>query len=112
MEVETDAVAQAEVEAMRQRPARAGRSTGHGYGRVLDDDGGAAVVAQLEIRLRLHDTRVGGLEILGKAKRELPDAEEEFADQAVGLKIQPYRIETEARKIDGTRFKVAAPFSS
>ena len=40
------------------------------------------------------------------------DAEEEFADQAVGMKIQPYRIEAEAKKIAGTTFKVAAPFSS
>ena len=40
------------------------------------------------------------------------DAEEEFADKAVGMKIQPYRIETEAKKIQGTTFKSAAPFSS
>ncbi|THV62097.1 type 1 glutamine amidotransferase domain-containing protein [Chryseobacterium candidae] len=40
------------------------------------------------------------------------DAEEDFADQAAGVKIQPYRIEAEARKIPDTTFKVAAPFSS
>lgn len=40
------------------------------------------------------------------------DAEEDFADHAAGVKIQPYRIETEARKIPDTHFKVAAPFSS
>ena len=28
------------------------------------------------------------------------------------MKIQPYRIEEEARKIANTNFKVAAPFSS
>jgi putative intracellular protease/amidase len=28
------------------------------------------------------------------------------------MKIQPYRIEEEARKIPDTNFKVAAPFSS
>ena len=39
-------------------------------------------------------------------------AEEDFADQAVGMQIQPYRIESEARKIANTTFKVAAPFSS
>ncbi len=54
----------------------------------------------------------GELIVQGKTWTGFADAEEEFADQAVGLKIQPYRIETEARKIDGTRFKVAAPFSS
>lgn len=48
----------------------------------------------------------------GKTWTGFADAEEDFADQAVGQKIQPYRIETEARKIPGTTFKVAAPFSS
>lgn len=50
--------------------------------------------------------------VKGKTWTGFADAEEEFADQAVGMKIQPYRIETEARKMEGTTFKVAAPFSS
>lgn len=54
----------------------------------------------------------GELLVKGKTWTGFADAEEEFADQAVGMKIQPYRIETEARKIEGTTFKVAAPFSS
>ncbi len=54
----------------------------------------------------------GELIVKGKTWTGFADAEEEFADQAVGMKIQPYRIETEARKIEGTTFKVAAPFSS
>lgn len=54
----------------------------------------------------------GELLVKGKTWTGFADAEEEFADQAVGQKIQPYRIETEARKIEGTNFKVAAPFSS
>lgn len=54
----------------------------------------------------------GELLVAGKTWTGFADAEEEFADQAVGQKIQPYRIETEARKITGTHFKVAAPFSS
>lgn len=54
----------------------------------------------------------GELIVKGKAWTGFADAEEDFADQAVGQKIQPYRIETEARKIAGTTFKVAAPFSS
>ncbi len=54
----------------------------------------------------------GELLVKGKTWTGFADAEEDFADQAVGLKIQPYRIETEARKIDGTTFKVAEPFSS
>ena len=54
----------------------------------------------------------GELLVKGKTWTGFADAEEEFADQAVGMKIQPYRIEEEARKIDGTTFKVAPPFSS
>ncbi|MCC7506724.1 MAG: type 1 glutamine amidotransferase domain-containing protein [Saprospiraceae bacterium] len=54
----------------------------------------------------------GELLVKGKTWTGFADAEEEFADQAVGQKIQPYRIETEARKIEGSTFKVAAPFSS
>ncbi len=54
----------------------------------------------------------GELLVKGKTWTGFADAEEEFADQAVGMKIQPYRIEAEARKIEETTFKVAAPFSS
>jgi putative intracellular protease/amidase len=54
----------------------------------------------------------GELLVAGKTWTGFADAEEEFADKAVGMKIQPYRIETEAKKIPGTTFKVAAPFSS
>ncbi len=54
----------------------------------------------------------GKLLVAGKTWTGFADAEEEFADQAVGMKIQPYRIEAEARKLSGTDFRVAAPFSS
>lgn len=54
----------------------------------------------------------GSLLVEGKTWTGFADAEEDFADQAVGQKIQPYRIEDEARKIANTNFKVAAPFSS
>lgn len=54
----------------------------------------------------------GELLVKGKTWTGFADAEEEFADQAVGMKIQPYRIETEAKKLAGTTFKVAAPFSA
>ncbi len=50
--------------------------------------------------------------VKGKTWTGFADAEEDFADQAVGQKIQPYRIETEARKIADTHFKVAPPFSA
>lgn len=54
----------------------------------------------------------GELLVKGKTWTGFADAEEEFADKAVGMKIQPYRIEEEAKKIAGTTFKVSAPFSS
>jgi putative intracellular protease/amidase len=54
----------------------------------------------------------GELLVKGKTWTGFADAEEEYADKAVGQKIQPYRIETEARKIKDTFFKVSTPFSS
>ncbi len=54
----------------------------------------------------------GSLLVAGKTWTGFANAEEEFADQAVGQKIQPYWIEEEARKLKNTTFKVAAPFSS
>lgn len=54
----------------------------------------------------------GELLVKGKTWTGFADAEETFADQAVGKQIQPFRIETEAKKIAGTNFKVAAPFSA
>ncbi len=52
------------------------------------------------------------LVVKGKTWTGFANSEEDYADNAVGLKIQPYRIEDEARKIAGTHFKVAAPLSS
>ncbi|GAB4152967.1 MAG: type 1 glutamine amidotransferase domain-containing protein [Ignavibacteriales bacterium] len=62
----------------------------------------------------LLDTKLSNGELLVKEKTwtGFADAEEDFADNAVGMKIQPYRIETEAKKISDTNFKVAAAFSS
>ncbi len=54
----------------------------------------------------------GELLVKGKTWTGFANSEEDFADQAVGQKIQPYRIEDEARKIEGTDFKVAPAFSS
>jgi putative intracellular protease/amidase len=54
----------------------------------------------------------GELLVKGKTWTGFANAEEDFADQAAGVKIQPYRIEDEARKIPNTTFKVAAAFSA
>lgn len=47
----------------------------------------------------------------GKNWTGFADSEEQFADQAVGQRIQPFWIETEARKIANTNFQVKAPFT-
>ena len=54
----------------------------------------------------------GSLVVDGKTWTGFANAEEAYADQAVGQKIQPYWIEEEAQKLENTTFKVAAPFSS
>lgn len=54
----------------------------------------------------------GKLIVDGKTWTGFANAEEEYADKAVGQKIQPYWIEEEAEKLENTNFKVAAPFSS
>ena len=54
----------------------------------------------------------GELLVKGKTWTGFANSEEDFADKAVGMKIQPYRIEDEARKIADTNFKVAEAFSS
>ena len=71
----------------------------------------AAVCHSTTLLLEAKKTN-GELLVKGKTWTGFADAEEEFADNAVGMKIQPYRIETEAKKIADTTFKVAAPFSS
>lgn len=57
-------------------------------------------------------TKEGILLVLGKTWTGFANSEEDFADKAVGKKIQPYRIEDEANKIPNTKFKVAPAFSS
>ncbi len=54
----------------------------------------------------------GTLLVAGKTWTGFANSEEDIADQAVGQKIQPYRIEDEAHKLNNTTFKVAPAFSS
>lgn len=54
----------------------------------------------------------GELIVAGKTWTGFANAEEDYADQAAGQKIQPYRIEDEAKKLSGTEFKVAPAFFS
>lgn len=53
----------------------------------------------------------GKLVVKGKTWTGFANAEEDFADQAAGTKIQPYRIEDEAKKLPDTTFKVADAFA-
>ncbi len=61
----------------------------------------------------LTDTQLSSGKYLveGKTWTGFANSEEDFADQAVGQKIQPYRIEDNARKMSNTTFKVQAPFT-
>ncbi len=48
----------------------------------------------------------------GKRWTGFASSEEQYADNYVGMKIQPFRIEDEARKMPNSRFVVGAPFSA
>jgi putative intracellular protease/amidase len=60
----------------------------------------------------LLETRLsgGGLLVAGKTWTGFATSEERFADSVVGTRIQPFWIEDEARKIEGTNFVVDQPF--
>lgn len=49
----------------------------------------------------------GDLLVRGKRWTGFANSEEEYAENAIGQKIQPFWIETEARKLTDTRFEVA-----
>ncbi len=48
----------------------------------------------------------------GKKWTGFAASEEQYADNYVGMKIQPFRIEDEARKMTSSKFIVGAPFSA
>lgn len=48
----------------------------------------------------------------GKKWTGFASSEEQYADNYVGMKIQPFRIEDEARKMPNSRFVTGAPFSA
>jgi putative intracellular protease/amidase len=52
----------------------------------------------------------GDLLVKGKTWTGFADAEEQFADNFVGQKIQPFWIEEEARKLEDTNFVVQSMF--
>ena len=48
--------------------------------------------------------------VSGKTWTGFADSEEDFADTYVGQRIQPFRIEEEAKKLEGTTFVVNGRF--
>jgi putative intracellular protease/amidase len=48
----------------------------------------------------------------GKTWTGFADSEEEFADSFVGKRIQPFRIEEEARRLPNTNFVVHSRFKA
>jgi putative intracellular protease/amidase len=54
----------------------------------------------------------GNLLVEGKTWTGFANSEEQFADDFVGRRIQPFWIEDEARKLDGTNFIVQGPFKA
>ena len=61
------------------------------------------------LRTRLSN---GDLLVAGKTWTGFADSEEDFADSFAGKRIQPFRIEEEAREIGGTNFVVQARFKA
>ncbi|MEM9036074.1 MAG: type 1 glutamine amidotransferase domain-containing protein [Actinomycetota bacterium] len=71
-----------------------------------------AVICHATAALLEATTSDGSLIVDGRTWTGFADAEEEFADQAAGQQIQPYRIESEAKQLPNTNFIVDSPFKS
>ena len=78
----------------------------------------APVRAGKIVSIVCHGTRIllktrlsnGDLLVKGKTWTGFANAEEAYADAWVGQKIQPFWIEEEARKLEGTNFVVNSMF--
>lgn len=60
------------------------------------------------LKTKLSD---GSLLVAGKTWTGFANSEEEYAESAVGQKIQPFWIESEAQKIENTNFIVSSPMA-
>lgn len=78
----------------------------HDSGRV------AAVICHATAVLLKASRSDGSLIVDGKTWTGFANSEEDVADQAAGTKIQPFRIEDEARKLSNTNFIVGPAFSA
>jgi putative intracellular protease/amidase len=69
-----------------------------------------AIVCHATCVLLRATTSDGRLLVGGKTWTGFASSEEQYADDFVGMQIQPFRIEDEARKLEGTNFVVASRF--
>ena len=61
----------------------------------------------------LHTTLSSGeMLVKGKTWTGFANSEEDFSDSFVGQKLQPFRIEDEARKLKDTNFIVQGPYKA
>lgn len=90
---------------------------------MIDDEALHAFVAKVDeagkvVGIVSHGTCIllktrlsnGDLLVKGKTWTGFANSEEQFADTWVGQKIQPFWIEEEAKKIEGTNFMVNSMF--
>ncbi|MEZ5098256.1 MAG: type 1 glutamine amidotransferase domain-containing protein [Thermoleophilia bacterium] len=83
----------------------------HGIVRAFHEAGKvAAVVCHATAALLRTTLSDGTLLVAGKTWTGFANSEEDFADAFVGQRIQPFRIEDEARAIEGTNFVVNGRF--
>ena len=61
------------------------------------------------LKTRLSD---GSLLVEGKTWTGFANSEEDYVDEFVGQRVQPFRIEDEAKKLSGTNFIVSSRFKS
>jgi putative intracellular protease/amidase len=79
-------------------------------GRVVADGRIAAVVCHATCVLLDATTPDGDLVVAGRTWTGFANSEEDYADEYAGLRIQPFRIEDEARAVPGTNFVVHGRF--
>lgn len=70
----------------------------------------AALVCHATCVLLETKLATGDLLVSGKTWTGFANSEEQFADNFVGKRIQPFWIEDEARKLEGTNFVVGQTF--
>jgi putative intracellular protease/amidase len=85
----------------------------HGLVRAFYEAGKVTAVICHATSVLLHTSLSSGqLLVKGKTWTGFANSEEDFADSFVGKKLQPFRIEDEARNLKDTNFIVQGPFKA